>query len=123
MSHWIAVAIGGALGSLGRHAVNVAFGHRLPGAESYGTATVNILGSLAIGVLAGLIAGGRLQLSPETRIFVFVGLLGGFTTFSSLILDTFTLAEGGRSSAAIFNVLLQVIVGYAAAYVGFRLAA
>ena len=123
MMHWIAVAVGGAVGSLGRHAVNVAFAHRLPAAEPYGTATVNIIGSLAIGVLAGLVAGDRLQLSPEIRIFVFVGLLGGFTTFSSLILDTFTLAENGRTLAAMLNVLLQVIVGYAVAYLGFRLAA
>ena len=118
---WIAVGIGGALGSMARHGVNVMFAQRLLRSEPYGTATVNILGSLAIGLLAGLIAGGRLQLSEEARIFVFVGILGGFTTFSSLMLDTFTLAEGGRPTAAVVNVLAQVVAGYAVAYLGFRL--
>ena len=119
----IAVAIGGALGSVARHWVNVLFAQRLVGAQPYGTAAVNIAGSLVIGLLAGSIAGGRLHLSAEARTFLFVGILGGFTTFSSLMLDTFTLADGGRPGAAVANVLGQVIVGYAVAYVGFRLAA
>ena len=120
---WIAVGIGGALGSMARHGVNVMFAQRMLRAEPYGTAAVNIIGSLAIGLIAGSIAGGRLHLSAETRTFLFVGVLGGFTTFSSLMLDTFTLAEGGRPSAALVNVLGQAVVGYAAAYLGFRLAA
>ena len=118
---WIAVAVGGALGSMVRHGVNLLFAHRLLRAEPYGTATVNIVGSLAIGLLAGLIAAGRLHLSVEARTFVFVGILGGFTTFSSLMLDTLTLVHGGRPAAAIVNVAGQVLVGYAAVYVGFRL--
>ena len=118
---WIAVAIGGALGSIARHGVNVMFAHRTLRGDPYATAAVNISGSLAIGILAGLIAGSRLHLSVEARAFLFVGILGGFTTFSSLMLDTFTLAEGGRPTAALVNVLGQVVLGYAAAYVGFRL--
>ena len=118
---WIAVAVGGALGSMARHGVNVLFAHRLLRAEPYGIATVNLLGSLAIGLLAGLIASGRLNLSPEVRTFVFVGVLGGFTTFSSLMLDTLTLIHGGRHAAAFANAAGQLLVGYAAIYVGFRL--
>jgi CrcB protein len=119
---WLAVGVGGALGSMLRHGVNLFFGHVLGRPGPYGTATVNIIGSLVIGVLAGLIAGGRLHETPAIRAFVFVGILGGFTTFSSLMLDSFTLAEGHQVSAALLNVAGQVVLGYAAAYTGFRLA-
>jgi CrcB protein len=120
---WLAVAVGGALGSGLRHGVSVFFGHVLGRPGSYATATVNILGSLIIGVLAGLIASARLHETPVMRAFVFVGILGGFTTFSSLMLDTFTLAEGHHAAAAFLNVAGQVVFGYAAAYIGFRLGA
>ena len=119
---WLAVGAGGALGSMLRHGVNVFFGHALGRSGPYPTATVNILGSLIIGALAGLIAGGRLHETPAMRAFVFVGILGGFTTFSSLMLDSFTLAEGHQVSEALLNVAGQVVFGYAAAYAGFRLA-
>ena len=93
---WFAVAIGGALGSVARHAVNDFFSHVLGRPGPYSTATVNVLGSFVIGTLAGLIAGGHLHESPAMRAFVFVGILGGFTTFSSVMLDMFTLAEASR---------------------------
>ena len=100
-----AVAVGGALGSLARHGVNSAvaqiFGRPVP----YATAAVNLLGSAAIGVLAGLLASGRLTMAPTARAFVFVGILGGFTTFSSFMLDTLTLAQTGQASLAMSNVL------------------
>ena len=80
---WIAVAAGGAAGSVARHAVNVLFAHVLERSVPYATAAVNVIGSAVIGVLAGLIAVGRLHLSIEMRTFIFVGILGGFTTFSS----------------------------------------
>ena len=108
---------------MARHGVNLLFAHRLLRAEPYGTATVNIVGSLAIGALAGIIASGRLHLSTEMRTFLFVGILGGFTTFSSLMLDTLTLVHGGRHSAAFVNVMGQCLLGYAAVYAGFRLGA
>src|SRR5262249_49733034 len=92
---WLAVCVGGALGSLARHEVNVFFGHVLERAVPWATATVNVVGSLAIGLLGGLLAVGRIHMSTEMRTFVFVGILGGFTTFSSFMLDTFTLGHGG----------------------------
>ncbi len=69
----------------------------------YATAAVNLLGSLAIGLLAGLIATGRVHMSTELRTFVFVGILGGFTTFSSYMLDTFTLGHAGEHALAFWN--------------------
>ena len=68
---WLAVGAGGALGSLARHGVNVVFAARFARAIPYATATVNLAGSATIGVLAALIASGRLQLSAEMRTFVF----------------------------------------------------
>jgi CrcB protein len=96
---WLAVAAGGALGSIARHGVNVFFSHVLERAVPYATAAVNLTGSLIIGLLAGLIACGRLHMSTELRTFVFVGILGGFTTFSSYMLDTFTLGHGGEHAS------------------------
>ena len=119
---WLMVGIGGALGSMARHGVNLLFAHRLLRLEPYGTAAINISGSLVIGLLAGAIAGGHLHLSPQTRTLLFVGVLGGFTTFSTLMLDTFTFVEGGRVTAALLNLSLQIVLGYTAAYAGFRLA-
>jgi len=117
---WLAVAAGGALGSLARHEVNVFFGHVLERSVPYATATVNLVGSAVIGLLAGLIASGRLHMSAEMRTFIFVGVLGGFTTFSSYVLDTFTLGHGGEHAVAFWNVVLQTALGLVAVWAGYR---
>jgi CrcB protein len=117
---WIAVAGGGALGSMARHAVNLFFAHALERAVPYATAAVNTAGSLVIGLLAGLLATGRLHMSAELRTFVFVGILGGFTTFSSFMLDTFTLGHGGDHTLAFWNVAGQVALGLALVWSGYR---
>jgi len=119
---WLAVGVGGAIGSLARHEVNVFFGHVLERAVPYATATVNLLGSLVIGVLAGLLATGRLHMSTEMRTFVFVGILGGVTTFSSYMLDTFTLGHGGDHALAFWNVVAQTALGLIAVWAGYRAA-
>src|SRR5262245_49177418 len=104
---WIAVAVGGALGSMARHSVNLEVAHRLQRAVPWATFVVNIIGCVVIGALAGRIASGRLQVTPVVRAFVFVGVLGGFTTFSSFGLDTFTLGHGGDHAAAFWNIAGQ----------------
>jgi fluoride exporter len=119
MYTWIAVAVGGALGSVARHAVNRVVPQewpllRLPVA----TLIVNIVGCWAIGVLAGLVATGRLPMRATWREFVFVGILGGFTTFSTFGLDTITLVRSGDTSQAVLNILLQVVCGLAAVHFG-----
>jgi CrcB protein len=117
---WIAVALGGALGSIARHVVNVLFAHVLERAVPYATAAVNVLGSAIIGVLAGLIAAGRLHFSTELRTFIFVGVLGGFTTFSSYMFDSFTLAHGGEHAVAAWNIGIQTAAGFLAVWAGYR---
>jgi len=117
----MAVAIGGAVGSVARHGVNVLVtrlnGHAVP----YATAVVNIIGCLTIGWLAGMVATGNLRMTTTMRAFVFVGVLGGFTTFSSLGLDTFVLVQDGERSAAFWNLIVQIGVGLPAVFVGYAL--
>jgi CrcB protein len=118
---WVAVAVGGALGSMARFAVQLGVervtGRAVPGA----TAIVNIGGCFVIGLLAGALAGDRLQLSSEMRAFVFVGLLGGFTTFSSFGLDTLVLVQEGRAVTAATNVAVQLAVGFLGLYGGYAM--
>ena len=119
---WIAVALGGALGSIARHWVNLEIAFRLGRVSTHSTFVVNVAGCLVVGILAGLIASGRLHLSPEVRTFVFVGILGGFTTFSAFGLDTFTLAQGGQHAKALWNVAGQIVFGLGGVWIGFMLA-
>ena len=118
---WFAIAVGGGLGSMARHAVNLWLARLHGGPSPYSTAIVNIVGCAAIGVLAGLVAGGQLRLSPTARAGIFVGVLGGFTTFSSFGLDTLTLAHEGRHAAALGNILLQVGVGLPSVFAGYAI--
>jgi|SRR5690349_17518305 CrcB protein len=120
---WLAVAVGGALGSMARHWVNLEIAHRWERSVPYATATVNLVGSAIIGVLAGVIATERLPMSPHLRTFIFVGLLGGFTTFSSFMLDTFTLGHGGHHLAASLNGVAQNAIGLALVWAGYTVAA
>jgi len=118
---WMAVAVGGALGSMARHGVNMLFAHVFERSVPYATAAVNIAGSWTIGLLAALVATGRLEMSNEWRTFVFVGILGGFTTFSSFMFDTFTIGHGGDHALAFWNVAVQTAFGLVAVWSGFRL--
>lgn len=118
---WIAVAAGGALGSLARYGVGYLLRatSRLP----VGTAVVNLSGCFGIGLLAGLAASERLSLRPATRDFLFAGLLGGVTTFSSFGLETLMLSRGGSPAQAALNVGLQVAGGLAAVWFGYQFGA
>ena len=119
---WLAVMAGGAIGSALRHAVNLEIARRFQRPVPYATFVVNVIGCLVIGALAGRIANGRLVLSTTMRSFIFVGILGGFTTFSSFGLDTFTLAHGGEPAAAFWNVAGQIALGLGGVWLGFNLA-
>ncbi len=120
---WFAVLVGGALGSAARHAVNVACGQFLNRPVPYATAVVNLVGAGVIGLLAGMLASGRLEMSAPMRGFVFVGILGGFTTFSSFVLDTLTLSYGGEPGLAFINLAAQTILGLAVVWAGYYLGA
>jgi len=83
----------------------------------YGTLAVNGLGCLVIGFLASL-AESRLDFTSEARLFIFVGIIGGFTTFSSFARETFSLARDTQSAAALLNIGLQLALGLMAVWVG-----
>jgi fluoride exporter len=121
---WIAIAVGGALGSVARHGVNhLVHARWLTTRFPAGTVAVNLAGCFLIGLLAGLIAADRLGLRPHWREFIFVGLLGGFTTFSTFGIDTFLLARTHSAGHAAVNVAVQVIGGLFAVWVGYQMGA
>ena len=116
---WIAIAVGGAVGSMARHGVNVLVHGRWPMMRfPLATFVVNVAGCLVIGVLAGLIMSGRITPRLYWREFVFVGVLGGFTTFSTFGLDAVTLARTQSMTPAVWNVLGQVVLGLLAVQAG-----
>jgi CrcB protein len=110
---WLMVAVGGALGSLARYGVTVAVARAAGNPAPYATAIVNVAGCAAAGMLLGVIATGRLPLTLDQRALIFSGVLGGFTTFSGVGIDTLTLVQEGRGFAAAANVALQIAVGLA----------
>ena len=105
----VAVALGGAIGALGRYAVGLAFPHTT-GAFPVSTFLVNITGSLAIGVLVGWLSVQHAP-SPLARPFVGVGVLGGWTTFSALAVDAVSLARSGHDALALGYVTATFVVG------------
>lgn len=118
---WIAVLLGGALGSAARYGMNLVTLRVVGNPTPYSTAAVNMIGSFAIGVLAGALATERLTLTPAERTLLFTGILGGFTTFSSLMLDTLVLWQAGSMVKAIANLVGQFVVGCALVYLGYKL--
>jgi len=118
----LAIALGGGTGALLRHFANHLVQARFGFGFPLGIFVVNVVGCLIIGVFAGLIASGRIHVGEVGRTFIAVGILGGFTTFSSFGLDTFTLARGGQMGAALFNAVGQLVFGLAAVWAGYALA-
>lgn len=112
MSTALWVAVGGAVGSLARYGLAGAINFR---AHPWGTVTVNIVGSLILGILIGLWG---FHADDSHRIGLAVGLLGGFTTFSSFAIDTIYLWEQGDFTLAAGTVAATVLVGLAAAVGG-----
>ena len=111
------VMLGGAVGSAARYLATVALAERLGVAFPWGTFAVNLTGSFAIGLLATLADEAR-WLGPHTRLLLIVGVLGGFTTFSSFSLDALRLAEDGATVRALLYVAGSVALSLLAAVLG-----
>jgi fluoride exporter len=112
--------LGGAMGTLTRYSIS-GLAHRYLGSDfPYGTLSVNLLGSFAIGLLWGLFE--NESLSSAFRSFAFIGFLGGFTTFSSYSLETLNLFRDGQVKIALMNILLNNIFGLVLVFGGFVLA-
>lgn len=117
----VAVGSGGFLGAVFRYLISVFAQSQFPDSKfPYGTVAANLIGCLLIGLLAGL-----LELkswgNPEFRLFIFVGILGGFTTFSTFSHETFLLWENGKLLMSLLNVGVQVIFGLVFVWTGYQL--
>ncbi len=114
---WVLVAIGGAAGSVLRFAANRLAAHYLGPDTVVGIFAVNVLGSFALGFLATLFIQ-RSGLPIELRAMATVGLLGGFTTFSTLAFDGVRLLSSGEYVRAALSLAANVMVGLLAAWLG-----
>ena len=119
------VGAGGFAGSVLRFILNREVLQLLPAGTAfpYGILVVNAAGCFIIGILGGLAsAHGILGPNSGARAFLFVGFLGGFTTFSAFSYDTLTLFRDGALVWALANVFLQIVLGLVAVWLGYRLA-
>ena len=128
LKQYLVIGLGGALGSM----LRFGFGSWIDRAMSrdsgmllfpWGTVIVNITGCFIIGFIAAISSTeGRLMIPPLGRAFVMIGLLGGYTTFSSFSLQTLTLAQAGQWGAAVANVLASVVLCLGGVVLGAALA-
>ncbi len=121
MKDLLLVGFGGFLGSIARYAIGGwVLHHTVSWRFPLGTFLVNVAGCAVAGVLGGCVV--RYEwFDPEIRLFLFTGLLGGFTTFSAFGLETTYLLRRGEFAVAGAYVVASVIVGLAAAWLGMRL--
>lgn len=117
MKQMIAIAVGGAVGSLLRYGASNAVHLWMTRSFPYGTLVVNVSGCLVMGILYVLLIE-RLNLGPEWRAALLVGLLGGYTTFSSFSMETLLLFENGEHVKAFANIILSVSLCLAAVWLG-----
>jgi len=111
------IAAGGALGAVLRYSVS-GWSHRLlPGIFPWGTLVVNLAGSLVIGMLWALFE--VTVVSQNARLFLFMGLLGSFTTFSTFSLEGFHMIRDGEFGYLLWNILLNVVLGIGFVFAGY----
>ena len=114
------VALGGALGSVARYACSGIAVRWLGAGFPYGTLFVNVAGSFAIGLLAALAsADSKPIVIGDTRAFLMIGVLGGFTTFSSFSLETLNLARSGQLAAAGWNAAASLVLCLVGVWLGY----
>ena len=117
MTVWLAVAVGGAIGSMLRYGIGQLTTNVLGPTPVLATFTVNVSGSFLLGIFYTL-CNERLVTSIELRVLIGVGLIGGYTTFSTFSFETIRLIESGESFKAIANILTNLLFGISAAYLG-----
>ncbi|RMF11458.1 MAG: fluoride efflux transporter CrcB [Alphaproteobacteria bacterium] len=122
MNQWVLgawVAAGSALGGLLRFTVSGLVARFVGETFPFGTLTVNVTGSFLIGLVAALSAPeGRWMIAPEIRLFLMLGIFGGFTTFSSFSLQTLSLVQDGEWVAAFLNIVGSVALCLIAVWIG-----
>jgi CrcB protein len=115
----ILVAIGGAVGAVGRHLVGLVASGILGKPSPYGTLVVNVLGSFMLGALVTWAA--RVDAPPDIKFLLGTGLCGALTTFSTFSVETLQLLQQGHRGAALANIALNLVLGLGAAAAGMAL--
>jgi CrcB protein len=121
MTKWLLIAVGGAFGSVLRYAVQGWFQRLSNGSFPVGTLAVNVIGCLIVGFLSAALMG-PILIREEYRIGLMVGIIGGFTTFSTFGLESFNLANDGEMPLALANMALSCGLGFFAVWAGYRIA-
>ncbi|MDY6930477.1 MAG: fluoride efflux transporter CrcB [Halobacteriota archaeon] len=114
---FLLIATGGAIGALSRYAISGLTYGRVNESFPFGTLFVNLIGAFVIGFLWGLAE--NEDISSDMHSFLFIGILGSFTTFSTYSLETLNLFREGNTNLAILNILVINLLGIALALIGF----
>lgn len=120
MEKYLLVMAGAAVGGLGRYLLFEAVKVRFPDRSWYGTVLVNITGCFLIGIVLTIL--NQRNANPNWRLLLVVGVLGGYTTFSSFAWETFALVKDGEFAKGLTNVGVSVVAGYLALWCGALLA-
>ncbi len=118
MYPFLLVGAGGAIGAMARYGFASLVGRAWPMSFPLATLLINIIGSVVMGLFIGLMARFLPAWQSEARLFIAVGILGGFTTFSTFSLDTVALIERGELLQAGFYALLSVVLCVIGLYLG-----
>lgn len=119
LHHLFLLILGGAIGTIARYLVFVLIDKQIGHAFPWGTLIVNLTGSFVIGLLWGLFE--KINITPAMRLFIFIGILGSFTTFSTFAFDNFNLIHQGAVKMMLLNVLLNNVGGIGLCFAGFYL--
>ena len=118
MKQLLIVGLGGFIGSIARFMVSKLNLYWTLFSIPFGTLTVNVLGSFIIGFIVGVSSKSEI-ISPGLRLFLMVGICGGFTTFSSFTLENFTLMQNGQFASVLMYTGLSIFLGFVAVYLGY----
>jgi CrcB protein len=117
LSRYLLVVVGGGTGALARYVAASAIMARFGGKFPMGTLVINVTGSFLIGFLMTILTE-RFKLDPNWRLFLVVGFLGGYTTFSSFEWETYSSVRDGGLWTGMLNVVLSLMFGYVAVALG-----
>ena len=124
MLNYLLVSLGGAIGSAARFWISGLVAQRYGTTFPFGTLAVNITGSFVVGIVAGMSASeGRWLLAPSARVFLIIGVCGGYTTFSAFSLQTLALAQEGEWVRAAANSIASFTLCLAAVWLGYSVGA
>jgi CrcB protein len=120
MEKYLLIGLGGAIGSISRYVLSRMVYHSAGESFPYGTLAVNIIGCFLIGLLMALMQE-RLVTTPSYRYLLVIGLLGGFTTFSSFSYETLELMRMGSIAASLFNIFYNIVGCLGATWCGYMI--